>query len=215
MVRSRLTDEKAPTMPVTSIDFYGSPGCPWTWVTSRWLVDAGAQRGITIQWRNLSLSVLNEGQNIPEQYLDAMRKADAAHRVMTAMRADDRNDLAGAFYTAFGEQFFVEAVPAIEIDVPAIALSVGGLEWADAAGDDLWDLHIREETEEAMALAGPDVGSPVLAWGEPRVAIFGPVVSPAPKGADAATLLDHVVALTELPAFFELKRGRKNPIDFS
>ena len=127
----------------------------------------------------------------------------------------ERNDLAGALYTAFGTLMFVEHVRPAEIDVANLALTVGGLDWADAANDTLWDPHIREETEEAMALAGPDVGSPVLAFGDPRVAIFGPVVSPAPTGPAAATLLDQVIALATNPTFFELKRGRSAPPDFS
>ena len=202
-------------MSITVIDFYGAPPCPWTWITSRWLVDAAAQRGVAIAWRNCSLTVLNEGNGIPAEYLDAMRVGDQVHRVMTAMRSDDRNDLAGALYTAFGTLMFVEHVRPAEIDVANLALTVGGLEWADAANDTLWDLHIREETEAAMALAGPDVGSPVLAFGDPQVAIFGPVVSPAPTGTAAATLLDQVIALATNPTFFELKRGRNAPPDFS
>ena len=27
-----------------SVDFYFDPACPWTWLTSRWLVDAARQR---------------------------------------------------------------------------------------------------------------------------------------------------------------------------
>lgn len=202
-------------MPITVIDFFGAPSCPWTWITSRWLIDAASQRNLAISWRNLSLTVLNEGNEIPAEYRDAMRVGDQVHRVMTAMRADDRNDLAGALYSAFGTLMFDEGVRPVEIDVANLALTVGGLEWADAAGDALWDTHIREETEEAVALAGPDIGSPVLAFGSPRVAIFGPVVSPAPTGQAAAALLDHVIALAENPTFFELKRGRSAPPDFS
>ena len=68
---------------------------------------------------------------------------------------------------------------------------------------------IEASTKEGQALGGgDDVGSPVLAFGEPRVGIFGPIVSPAPSGAAAVTLLEQVVALAAMPAFFELKRGR-------
>ena len=199
----------------TAIDCYIATNCPWTWVTSRWLVDAADQRGLTITWRNLSLSVLNADKPTPPEYVDAMRVGDQVHRVMTAMRADQRDDLAGAMYTAFGTELFVEGVSAANVDVASLALSVGGLEWADATHDMLWDTHIREETEEAIALAGPDVGSPVLAWGEPKIAIFGPVVSPAPHGAAASALFDQVIALASTPGFFELKRGRTAPPDYS
>ena len=45
---------------ITSIEFYFDPGCPWTWLTSRWLVDAADQRGIDVQWRSLSPNQLHQ-----------------------------------------------------------------------------------------------------------------------------------------------------------
>jgi len=33
---------------VTPVDFFFDPGCPWTWVTSRWLVEAATERDLTI-----------------------------------------------------------------------------------------------------------------------------------------------------------------------
>ena len=54
----------------------------------------------------------------------------------------------------------------------------------------------------------------MLAFGEPRVGIFGPIVSPPPTGTDAVALLDHVLALAAMPAFFELKRDRNGGAQF-
>lgn len=56
---------------------------------------------------------------------------------------------------------------------------------------------------------GSGVGSPVLAFGEPRTGIFGPIVSPPPSGEKAVALLEHVVAAVTMPAFYELKRERR------
>ena len=39
-------------------------------------------------------------------------------------------------------------------------------------------------------------------------AIFGPVVTPAPKGEAAGRLFDGVALVTETDGFFELKRTR-------
>jgi hypothetical protein len=50
----------------------------------------------------------------------------------------------------------------------------------------------------------------VLAFGEPRVDVFGPIVSPPPTGDAAVALLDHIVAIAAMPNFFELKRGRQS-----
>ena len=44
-------------------------------------------------------------------------------------------------------------------------------------------------------------------------AFFGPVVNPAPGGADALALFESVEALARVPQFAELKRGRASRID--
>ena len=67
---------------------------------------------------------------------------------------------------------------------------------------------MERSTKEALQLAGPDVGSPVLAHGTPRVGFFGPIVNPGPRGEQAARLLDLVLQATDIEGFFELKRGR-------
>ncbi|MFD0851252.1 disulfide bond formation protein DsbA, partial [Actinomadura adrarensis] len=41
-------------------DIWFDPSCPYTWITSRWLVEAARVRPIGIRWHVLSLSVLNE-----------------------------------------------------------------------------------------------------------------------------------------------------------
>lgn len=196
------------TAQTNTIEFYFDPGCPWTWMTSRWLVDAASQRHIEIQWRSLSLGVLNEGNDVPEAYRAALAAGGAAHRVIAALLAAGRNDLVGAFYTEYGRRAYHDGeAPSIEL-VRTIADAAGAGEWSDAVDDAEWDAAVRESTHLAVGLAGPDVGSPVLAFGAPRTAIFGPIVSPPPTGADAVRLLDHVLDTAAIPGFFELKRGR-------
>lgn len=196
------------TAQISTIEFYFDPGCPWTWVTSRWLVDAASQRNIEIQWRSLSLAVLDEGNEVPEAYLAALAAGVAAHRLIAALLAAERNDLVGAFYTEYGRRVHHDGeVPSIEL-VRIIADAAGAGEWSDAVDEAAWDVAVRDSTHLAVGLAGPDVGSPVLAFGVPRTAIFGPIVSPAPTGADAVRLLDHVLDAAAIPGFFELKRGR-------
>ncbi len=77
-----------------------------------------------------------------------------------------------------------------------------------AYDDSGWDAAVEASTKQAIDLAGPDVGSPVMAWGDPRVGIFGPIVSPGPRGEPAARLLDLVLEAGAIDGFFELKRGR-------
>ena len=203
-----MTTPESTFSDITTIDFYFDPVCPWTWLTSRWLVDAASQRSIDVHWRSLSLGVLNAGKEIPEQFRAPMVAGQAAHRVIAALLADDRNDLVGAFYTQFGQLTFLGgAAPSVDV-VRAAVVASGAEAWVSAIDDSSWDEGIAASTHHAIGLAGPDVGSPIIAFGDPLTAIFGPIVSPSPTGVDALRLLERVLDTSTIPGFFELKRGR-------
>jgi hypothetical protein len=191
----------------TSVDFYFDPVCPWTWLTSRWLVDAAGQRDVEIMWRSLSLLVLQDG-NPPPKYADRVRTSARAHRVIAALGAAGRNDLVGDLYTAIGRRIHDgDETPTVDL-VRAAADEVGATAWVDALDDPSWDKAVEASTRAALDIAGPDVGSPVLAHGAPRVGIFGPIVNPGPRGEQAARLLDLVLEASGVDGFLELKRGR-------
>jgi mycothiol-dependent nitroreductase-like protein len=81
-----------------------------------------------------------------------------------------------------------------------------------AASDPSWQRRVAESSEEAMALAGRDAMTPVIAFENgPPAALSGPIVSPAPAGADALRLWDAFAALLQSPAFFEARRARSLP----
>jgi hypothetical protein len=84
---------------------------------------------------------------------------------------------------------------------------------ADALDDASWYGELRAETDEALALTGKDVGTPIIHFGPPRgTAFFGPVISRLPTGEEAIRLWDHVVGLASFPGFAELKRSlRERP----
>ena len=77
---------KETTMSSKQVEFYLDPGCPWTWLTSRWLVDVAAQRGdLEIAWRPFSLALLNAGRPVPPQFdTAAMREKRSVSRSPTA-----------------------------------------------------------------------------------------------------------------------------------
>jgi hypothetical protein len=55
------------------------------------------------------------------------------------------------------------------------------------------------------------VGTPIISVGE--LSIFGPVVSPIPRGEAAAKLWDGLLLIAGTDGFFELKRSRtRDPI---
>jgi hypothetical protein len=65
---------------------------------------------------------------------------------------------------------------------------------------------MRASHFDGIGRVGQDVGTPVIAVN--GIAFFGPVISPAPIGEEAARLWDGVVAVAAYPGFFEIKRSR-------
>jgi len=67
-----------------------------------------------------------------------------------------------------------------------------------------------------MEPVGLDVGTPVIHVPGPdgkRIAFFGPVVTPTPKGEAAGRLWDGVLLVAGTDGFYELKRTRdRGPI---
>lgn len=195
------------------IEFFFDPSCPWTWNTSRWLVDAAATTGVTVVWRTMTLAVLNAGRDIPPQYRGGMDAGKVASRVLLSIVGAGDNDLAGAYYTELGRRWHQQGDGPSAESAREIAIAIAPAH-AAAIDDESWDDAAKASTDEATGLAGPDVGSPIIAFGEPRVGIFGPIVSPPPTGAAGAHLLAITVAAATTAGFFELKRGRSAPIEF-
>jgi hypothetical protein len=206
-----MTTEDRPTPAAAQhagdLDFYFDPACPWTWMTSRWLVDAAPRRGLAVRWRSLSLLVLSDG-HLPAEHAEPARVAARAHRVFAALADAGRADLVDPLYTEIGTRHHDQGEE-LTVDLVRAAVDRAGAgPWADALDDDGWDGAVERSTKEALHLAGPDIGSPVLAHGTPRVGIFGPIVNPGPRGEEAARLLDVVLEASSIDGFLELKRGR-------
>ena len=77
---------------------------------------------------------------------------------------------------------------------------------AERATTDEWDEALRASHHAGMDPVGSDVGTPVLHIN--GKAMFGPVISPAPRGEEAGRLFDGVNLMTAYDGFFELKRSR-------
>ena len=195
---------------MTTVDFWFDPGCPFTWRTSRWLAEVAEQRDLDVRWHPMSLAVLNEGREIPEQYREGMAQAARRVRVLAAVEEAGGSDALGSFYGALGRRVFTDG-RAADRDVLVEALDEVGLakELADAVDDDRFDAAIRTSHAAGQARVGTASGSPVLAIGD-APGYFGPVVTPTPTGEDALRLLDALVALSAVPQFSELKRARND-----
>ncbi len=188
--------------------FFFDPICPWTWRTSRWLVSVAEARDLRIEWRAFSLGILNGG-NIPPEYAEAMAASGRALRLVEALRAEGRHDDAGRFYAELGARTHDAGNPPSGklVDVAAEA---AGLDDAAAALDDgRWDDAVHASHALAYASAGPDIGSPVLMVPGADRGAHGPILTEVPGIEDALTLWDSLLPLLRMPAFHEIKRGRR------
>lgn len=196
---------------MTDVRMWFDPLCPWAWMTSRWLEEVGRLRGQKIQWRVMSLAVLNEGRDLDEGYQDLMPRSMRMTRLVIAAQETAGQDAGKALYDALGTRLHPGGEKDLDSVIPA-ALEEAGLPAELAEETDAYDDVLRASHQEAMDLVGDDVGTPVVAVGD--VAFFGPVVTPAPMGDDALKLFDGVVAAASVDGFFELKRTRNRGPQF-
>ncbi len=183
------------------------PICPWAWMTSRWLMEVQQVRPIDVTWSVMSLSVLNEGRDLPEGYRSMLDSSWGPVRVVIAAAEQHGPEVIKPLYDAMGTAIHHDQVKDRDV-VIAQALAACGLpaDLAAAAHTDAHDDALRASHERGISLVGQDVGTPVIAV--EGVAFFGPVVSPAPKGETAGRLWDGCVLVASTPGFFELKRTR-------
>ena len=208
------------------INFYFDPVCPFAWMTSKWVRTVMAQRDYTVDWRFISLRMINADVDYDAQFPPEYEAGHTAGlrllRVAARARAEHGREAVGPLYAAFGAHIF-DSAPDTSDDIPTRdhrgsrsfvepILAEAGLpiELADALDDTSLDPGIRAETDEALALTGKDVGTPIIHFEPPAgVAFFGPVISRLPSEGDAVRLWDHVVGLAGFPGFAELKRSMR------
>ena len=195
-----------------SVEMWFDPVCPWAWMTSRWLMEVEAVRDIEVTWSQMSLSVLNEGRDLPEDYREMLDRAWTPVRVIAAARKAHGDEVTKPLYDAIGTRLHLEQEKDFRVATAAALAEVGlPAELIEAADGQAHDDFLRESHSRAIDLVGDDVGTPVISVGD--VAFFGPVVSPAPKGEAAGRLFDGCVLVAGTDGFFELKRTRtRDPI---
>jgi hypothetical protein len=193
-------------------DFWFDPLCPWAWITSRWMLEVEKVRDIQTVWHVMSLAILNaERAELDEKYKARLARAKGPVRVCIAAEQLRGKDILNPLYTALGTRIHLQQRGREEDEGEAIvaeSLEECGLpaSLADAADSDEFDEALLASHLAGMEPVGNNVGTPVIHYN--GLAIFGPVVTPAPKGEAAGRLWDGVLLCTGTEGFYELKRTR-------
>ncbi|MGB5953588.1 MAG: DsbA family protein [Ornithinimicrobium sp.] len=215
------------------VEFFFDPACPFCWQTSKWFRQVIAQVEIQPVWRFISLAMLNEEM----EELESAKGHAVGHkmlRVAAAAKSAHGQDVVGALYEEMGRRMW-ETAPDIDgpvegdamwstisehhervlSELPDILRAVGlPAELADARDDTTYDAELQAATDEAMERTGGNVGTPILAFGEPGgPAFFGPVISSTPSDEDAVKLWEALTTMSTFNGFAELKRSLRDPLD--
>lgn len=205
------------------IHFYFDPVCPFAWMTSKWVRLVAAQREFRVDWRFISLRLINAhvdyDVHFPPEYEAGHTSGLRLLRVAARVRAEHGREAVDPLYRALGAWIF-ETTPDADNTAgpeqqgtraflePILARAGLPVQVADALDDPSLDALIQAETDEALRLTGRDVAPPIIHFQPPNgVAFFGPVISRLPGEEDALRLWDHVVGLASFPGFAELKRS--------
>jgi hypothetical protein len=205
------------------INFYFDPLCPFAWMTSKWVRKVVAQRDYTVDWRFISLRMINANidydSHFPADYEAGHTAGLRLLRVAARARAEYGRAAVGPLYEAIGTGAFDSETSASlgaaergsrEFVQPLLEQAGLPAGLADALDESTWDDELRAETDEALALTGKDVGTPIIHFSPPEgTAFFGPVISRLPSDEEAVSLWDNVIGLAAFPGFAELKRSMR------
>jgi 2-hydroxychromene-2-carboxylate isomerase len=213
-----------------AIEFFWDPVCPFAWITSRWVVKVAALTGYTVDWRFISLRLLNKEKDyateFPPEYEHGHTAGFRMLRVAAAVRAELGRQALEPLVTAYGESYWDQPRGSgmrDHLSTTAHATEVlvaAGLppRFAEALDDESWDTLLDAETELALSRTGRDVGTPILTFNRPdgdgyrSMSFFGPVISRVPDDDEAVELWDAVTTLAAFGGFAEMKRSlRERP----
>ena len=207
------------------LEFFFDPACPFCWITSKWVRVVQAETGIDVRWSYISLVTLNEPYDDPE---GAMARGHVmgrrAHRVIEAAAEAHGDEVVGPLYEAIGNRTWERTGPEgdfedvmerlTEVDLEAALADVGlPASLAGAVDDDTRDHVFAQQTKEALARTGDDVGTPIITFdpdGDQPASFFGPVISDVPGPEQSVEFYRALEVAARVPSFAELKRSQRD-----
>lgn len=192
------------------LDFWFDPSCPFTWVTSRWIVDVADDRDLTVNWRTFSL-LLKNGDDMAAPHRVPAEHTLGALRVVEALISEGKAAQVGDLYTEMGERFHRDGDTSFSIAGCLVAVGLDAA-YASAADDDSFDAQISASMDEGLGYGGDDVGVPIIrVQGSDGLStgFFGPVLSEVPDHEVGLRVFDLSRELAGIDAFSELKQRRR------
>ena len=206
---------------MADLEFFFDPVCPWAWITSRWVTEVQQLRSYDVDWRFISLAVINE-ELVADWYTPEYRAAHVAGlhclRVVDQLRLTEGNAEVAQLYTVLGTAFHPgkrrDEFQQDPVDFMAWALQEAGCDpgIAKHVDDETHDEYIRADTALAIERAGAGVGTPILTFKPGQAhegSFFGPVISLIPRGEEAMRLWDAIEVIATASGMAELKRSNR------
>ena len=208
---------------MADVEYFWDPACPWSWLTSRWMVNVMDEQPMTVDWRFISLRMVNEDKDYERDFEEGQLRGHSRGlellRVAAALREKLGPEVILPFYTAVGTRIHVEN-DAVAFDdaagIEAVLDELGyPVELAAAADSIEFDDVIRADTDSALDRCGGNIGTPVISFQPPDgPSFFGPVINRAPRGQVAVDLWNAICTLGTNPHFSELKRSTRGRPQF-
>lgn len=202
-----MTDPQPSNAGSRAVTLWLDPVCPFSWNTARWLSTAAEQAGLDIDWRLMSLAILNAGRELPPPQQARMHDSRQVGRLMVALRDEVGVDAFATAYFAFGHQYFGESA-ALDDDLVTHVLAAAGAHALTAAAlsDASLDGVVAELHQASQDALGEETGSPLITIDGHTV--FGPVLTSVPACDAASALFEAVATLVGTSEFTQLERPR-------